>query len=562
MEALVEPSLGAVYTRAWVVELLLDLAGYAAPCNLVDTRAVEPSAGEGAFLVSMVARLLASCHAQHRPWLDCLDSLRAYDVDAAALRQCRRKLLELLQNAGVSDTDAEVLLNAWLVEADYLLLVGRNTPGVARPPQLFDEAAPAGVDFVLGNPPYVRVESIPESLNVQYRQLFPTMRGRADLYVGFYEAALRQLRPGGVCAFICADRWMVNQYGETLRRYITESFAVETLLEMHQTAAFEEEVNAYPAISVIRRATQGPAVVAIATSDLEHIPTARIVAHVTAARCAATTQPLPGLTTAQVPEWFPGGEPWTRTTPARTALLAYLEQHFEPLVSATTGTRVGIGVATGADAVFFTTNPDQVEPAHQLRLARPADVRTGQLTWTGQWLITPWHHGKLVDLAQRPRLQAHLSAHRAQLAGRHVAKKNPAAWYRTIDKVDEQLYRRPKLYIPDIKNTLFPVLDRGETYPDHNLYFITSDTWDLEVLGGLLLSDLGTFFVECYGVRMRGGYLRMQAQYLRKIRVPAPASIPPSQAAELRQAFRTRDVAAATAAAVAVYGISHLWPAA
>jgi len=111
------------------------------------------------------------------------------------------------------------------------------------PPQLFDKVAPAGVDFVLGNPPYVRVESIPEPQNTRYRQLFPTMRGRADLYVGFYEAALRQLNPGGICAFICADCWMMNQYGETLRRYISESFAVETLLEMYQTAAFEEEVT-------------------------------------------------------------------------------------------------------------------------------------------------------------------------------------------------------------------------------------------------------------------------------------------------------------------------------
>lgn len=560
METLIGSSLGAVYTRAWVVELLLDLAGYAAPRNLVDVRAVEPSVGEGAFLLPMVARLLDSCHIQQRPWLDCLDSLRAYDVDAAALRQCRRKLIQLLTAAGISDTDTEVLANAWLVEADYLLLVGRTAPHPAREPQLFDEAAPSGVDFVIGNPPYVRVESIPEPQNSHYRRLFPTMRGRADLYVGFYEAALRQLHPGGVCAFICADRWMVNQYGETLRRYITEGFAVETLLEMHQTAAFEEEVNAYPAISVLRRGPQGPAVVASATGDVEHLATSRIVAYLTATRRALTTAPLPGLTAAHVPAWFPGGEPWTRTTPARTALLTYLEQHFEPLVSTTTGTRVGIGVATGADAVFFTTNPDQVESAHQLRLARPADVRTGHLTWSGQWLITPWHQGKLVDLTQRPRLQAHLTAHRAQLAGRHVAKKNPVAWHRTIDKIDEQLYRRPKLYIPDIKNTLFPVLDRGETYPDHNLYFITSDAWDLEVLGGLLLSDLGTFFVECYGVRMRGGYLRMQAQYLRKIRVPNPSALLSSQADALREAFRTRDVTAATVAAVTVYGIAHLWP--
>jgi len=562
METLVEASVGAVYTRPWVVELLLDLAGYAAPRNLVDARAVEPSAGEGAFLLPMVARLLAACRAQQRPWLDCRDSVRAYDIDAVALRQCRRKLHHLLATTGVGRADADVLLQAWLVEADYLLFVGRTIPRAAHPPQLFDAIAPAGVDFVLGNPPYVRVESIPEPQNSQYRQLFPTMRGRADLYVGFYEAALRQLRPGGVCAFICADRWMVNQYGELLRRHITEGFAVDLVLEMHQTDAFEEAVSAYPALTVLRRAAQGPAVVASATSGIESVAPARLVAHLTATRRGTTAAFLPGLTAAHVPEWFPGGRPWTRTTPARTALLAYLEQHFEPLVSPATGTRVGIGVATGADAVFFTADPDLVEPGHQLRLARPADVRTGRLAWGGQWLITPWHHGQLVDLTQRPRLQAHLAAHRAQLAGRHVAKKNPAAWHRTIDKIDAQLYRRPKLYIPDIKNTLFPVLDCGETYPDHNLYFITSDAWDLEVLGGLLLSDLGTFFVECYGVRMRGGYLRMQAQYLRKIRVPAPAAILPFQADALRAAFQTRDVAAATAAAVAVYGVAHLWPAA
>jgi len=59
---------------------------------------------------------------------------------------------------------------------------------------------------------------------------------------------------------------------------------------------------------------------------------------------------------------------------------------------------------------------------------------------------------------------------------------------------------------------------------------------------------------------MRGGYLRMQAQYLRKIRVPNPNTITLHQAEALRHAFQTRDVAAATLAAVSVYGIGHLWP--
>jgi hypothetical protein len=73
---------------------------------------------------------------------------------------------------------------------------------------------------------------------------------------------LRQLKAGGVCAFICADRWMLNQYGAELRRFITASFVVETVVEMHNAPAFADEVSAYPAIVVIRRAQQGPVVVA------------------------------------------------------------------------------------------------------------------------------------------------------------------------------------------------------------------------------------------------------------------------------------------------------------
>jgi adenine-specific DNA-methyltransferase len=40
---------GVVYTKSWVVDLLLELAGYSAQSNLVDAIAVEPAAGEGAF---------------------------------------------------------------------------------------------------------------------------------------------------------------------------------------------------------------------------------------------------------------------------------------------------------------------------------------------------------------------------------------------------------------------------------------------------------------------------------------------------------------------------------
>jgi len=82
----------------------------------------------------------------------------------------------------------------------------------------------------------------------------------------------------------------------------------------------------------------------------------------------------------------------------------------------------------------------------------------------------------------------------------------------------------------------------GGYYPHHNLYFVVSEAWDPEVLGGLLLSDIANLFVGAYCVRMRGGTYRFQAQYLRRIRVPELGSVKPASARALARAF-TRETA-------------------
>ena len=71
---------GVVYTKRWVVELLLDLTGYSSGANLVDAIAVEHAAGDGAFLGLMIERLVDSCQRLGRPISDCGPSLIAYEL--------------------------------------------------------------------------------------------------------------------------------------------------------------------------------------------------------------------------------------------------------------------------------------------------------------------------------------------------------------------------------------------------------------------------------------------------------------------------------------------------
>jgi adenine-specific DNA-methyltransferase len=525
---------GVVYTKRWVVELLLDLAGYRSEINLVDAFAVEPAAGDGAFLGPMVERLMDSCEDQGRPLSDCRDSLVAYELDDESADRARALVVRVLTDRGVKRPLADRLAAGWLRTGDYLF-----------------EAAIAQADFVIGNPPYVRLEDIPEETASLYRDAYRTMRGRADLYVAFFEAALQQLKEGGVCAFICADRWMRNQYGAELRELVTSSFAVDVVIEMHSADAFDDEVDAYPAITVIRRTMQGPAVVASAGPDAEHFSSSLF----TTLEATARREPhkIPGgLRTARVEKWFTGSDPWPCHSPEQLTLLRRLEDQFPKLEA---HAKVGIGVATGNDSVFVTKDTHLVESSRLLPLALAKDIATGKLAWSGHYLVDPWNCDGLVDLKKYPRLRAYFEEHGAALRKRHTAVNNAKGWYKTIDRVTHSLTVKPKLFIADIKEVLNPVFDRGETYPHHNLYFVDSETWDLEVLGGLLMSAVGQFFVTSYGVRMRGGYWRFQAQYLRRIRVPHPMSLSTAQTEGLRDAFRMRDRARATSVALEVYGV-------
>lgn len=534
---------GEVFTRRWVVETILDMVGYTADRDLADLLIVEPACGAGAFLRPIIERLSASCHTHGRALLDAAHAVNAGDLLAHNVRLSQDLTTRQLLADGWKSDHVDKVVQSWIRQGDYLL----------------EDREPRSVDFVVGNPPYIRLEDVPEARMSAYRSACPTMGGRADIYVGFYEVGLRSLKPGGRLGFICADRWMRNQYGRRLRELVTRRYSVELVLTMHDVDAFHEQVSAYPAITIIRNAPQGQAIAADATpafgpAEAENFRAWAMKPDQTFIRAST-------YHAARLPHWFPGEDSWPTASPARLAVLEDLSARFPLLADQFTGTRVGIGVATGADEVFITHHGHcaDVENDRLLPLAMVRDITSGALDWGGAYLVNPWNaHGALIDLTDYPRLANYFEKHEGILRQRYIANKQPHRWYKTIDKVDHRLTRKPKLLLPDMKLTIHPVLDNGSLYPHHNLYYIVSDVWDLRVLGGLLLSKVAEAFVAAYAVKMRGGTLRFQAQYLRKIRVPNPSEISEKDRVALADAFDRRDTQAATRAALRVYGLTEL----
>jgi len=250
-------------------------------------------------------------------------------------------------------------------------------------------------------------------------------------------------------------------------------------------------------------------------------------------------------------------DPWILAANDEISIVRRLEREFPTLEEA--GCQVGIGVATGADKVFIGKFDQlDVEPDRKLPLVMTRDINGGSVDWRGYGVVNPFNDdGSLVHLADYPKLEAYFERHGAAIRSRHVSKRNPTGWYRTIDRITPSLAFKPRLLIPDIKGSAHIVYENDGFYPHHNLYYIVSSEWDLKALGALLMSGIARLFVATYSTKMRGGFLRYQAQYLRRICIPKWSDVPEELRAKLVEAAEMGDTVACNTAAFAVYGCSQ-----
>ncbi len=530
-------SRGAVFTRAAVVDFILDLAGYTEDQPLCRRRILEPSFGGGDFLLPVVGRLLTAWRALKSKGAvedEVGDAIRAVELHRVTFAATRQAVVERLKQEGIAARSATVLADRWLVQNDFLLvpLEGR-------------------FDFVVGNPPYVRQELIPAPLLAEYRNRYQTLYDRADLYIPFIERSLMMLADGGSLGFICADRWMKNRYGGPLRNLVSDRFRLKVYVDMVDTPAFHSDVMAYPAITIISKEKPG-------TTRIAHRPSIdRATLASLAKKLRATRLPKDGGSVRELARVTKGAEPWLLESSDQMALIRRLEQRYPTLEEA--ACKVGIGVATGADKEFIGDFAGlDVERDRKLPLVTTRDILSGEVQWRGQGVINPFtDDGRLVDLRDYPRLRRYLEARKDVIMGRHCAQKAPSNWYRTIDRITPTLAETPKLLIPDIKGEAHIVFEHGELYPHHNLYHITSEAWDLRALQAVLLSGVARIFVATYSTKMRGGYFRFQAQYLRRIRIPYWRDVSKVLREELIEAAKSRNLQACSHAAFRLYGLSH-----
>ena len=116
--------------------------------------------------------------------------------------------------------------------------------------QYFAEAMKeGGFDIIIGNPPYVRQETLGSEFKSYAQNHFSTYVGTADLYIYFIEQAHRLLKPGGYFGMIVSNKWMRSNYGKALRKFLMDESQILEIVDFGELPIFETS-STFPAILI------------------------------------------------------------------------------------------------------------------------------------------------------------------------------------------------------------------------------------------------------------------------------------------------------------------------
>jgi adenine-specific DNA-methyltransferase len=467
------------FTREKVAELCLQQVAF--PKNLLSMKFLEPAAGQGAFFLPLLPRLVRSCRQQKKSFEFLRPIIRAFEIDVQVATELRVQTAATLGRLGVESATARHVAQAWIQNEDFL---------EARPRIRFTH--------IVGNPPYIRWDAIPGSLRESYKAKFTSFKRRADLYVAYIERALSLLETDGQLAFLCPGSWTRNIYGSAVREAFTSLGQLKTIVDFSDVDSFEISTDTYPHFFVFHKDRSGPTrICSMAGTDK-----IRSSGNAVARTFLPSTSPL--LLSRDVVA--------TRTVTAA-------RQRFPKIEDA--GCTIRVGSATGCNEVFLGPLEElPVERARLLPFVNAHSIQDGKVRWSGTYIVNVFDaKGKVVALSRFPRMAAYLRKHKVRLQSRAKASASKI-WWRSIDNLHPDWYSSPKLLVVDVSASPVIGLDQIGYCAGSGVYQIKSDDWPLNDLFVFLSAGVLGLFVAALSAGAANGFHRFQKSQIAAVHLP------------------------------------------
>ncbi|MDR2046920.1 MAG: N-6 DNA methylase [Clostridiales bacterium] len=154
--------------------------------------------------------------------------IHGVEIDGAECESCRKNLSEIASEFEIYDVDWDIVCADTLTVSDY----------------------DGKMDYVVGNPPYVRVHNLRSAYDTVKKYFF-TQSGMTDLFIAFYEIGLKMLNHSGILGYISPSSLYNSIAGSAMRKYLAHNRSIKKIVDLKHFQPFE--ATAYTTIMILTK---------------------------------------------------------------------------------------------------------------------------------------------------------------------------------------------------------------------------------------------------------------------------------------------------------------------
>ena len=480
---------------------------------LLQVTILDPACGSGAFLNAALQFLMA----EHKQ----LDEMEAKVTGSAIVFQdVENSILENnLYGVDINEESVEIAkLSLWLRTAKphrKLNSLNQNIkcgnslisdPAIAGDkafnwqeqfPKVFEKG---GFDVVIGNPPYVQLQTMGETSDAYEKCGYEVYNKTADLYCLFYERSCQLLKKKGLLGFIASNKWLKVNYGIQLRKYLTTKTNPYILID-------------FPGVPVFEDATVDPQILLLSKEPYS--------GKTFACSCKQTSDINLYIEENKKETTF-GEDAWT--IPDESS--AIFEKMNVGIPLKDLPITINYGIKTGFNDAFFIDGATRsqliAEDPKSAELIKPLlrgrDIQAWVPDLVDQYLIfVPWHFPNHLDLSIQgvseqsesdfannyPAIYHHLLTYKEKLSARNKAETGIRYEWYALQRWAADYYKefsKPKIMYPNMTKYLPFIYDETGYFGNDKTFIITSqdDSFSLKYLVAILNSKLAKLWIRRY----------------------------------------------------------------
>ncbi len=384
-----------------------------------------------------------------------------------------------------------------------------------------------GFDVVIGNPPYIRIQTMKEWAPVEvdlYKTLYRSAAaGNYDIYVVFVEKALSLLNKTGRMGFILPHKFFNAQYGEALRKVISDGKHLAHVVHFGDQQVFAGATT-YTCLMFLDKA---------GTSECQIVKIDDIDAWRMEGKGTKGQIPVKTITATE----------WNFAIGAGVEVFDTLSKW--PVKLADVAERMAQGIRTSANEVYvldLVRGNNDIITAHSkilnrdVKLERKAvslflqgrEIKPYRVLPSGKVVIVPYtiKNGQATLISEAeiqkrfPLLHDYLNENKVYLSAREKDSFRGADWFQYGRQQNIDLMLLPKILVPDIADRASFAFDEGGDYIFTSGYGITlrPDVKESpKYILALLNSSVLDFYLKRISTTMRGGFFRYFTQFIRRL---------------------------------------------